>query len=304
METNHKLQITNNLKAFCERMGSQNKAANSLKGVSTATISLILSGKTDSIADDMFRNIEAQLKQLNSSDEWVIVETRDFKTLFGMFNDSKHYSNVYGIVGDPGTTKTTAVKSFTMVNDNVIRLSCSEFWNKKYFLQELMQAMSRDCSGLTVSEMMNEAITQILKRDRPIIIMDEADKLTDQVLYFFITLYNKLEDNCGIILIATDHLKKRIERGIRINKKGYKEIYSRMGKKFIELDGVNRDDVVMVCKANGIDDSLKVPEVIGGGKVVERKAIEVVWNDCDGDLRRVKRKVHAIKQMKLNATTD
>lgn len=301
METNHKTQITNDLRAFCELKGSQNKAANSLKGVSSATISLILSGKTEAIADDMFRNIEAQLRLLNSGDDWNVVETNDFKTLFQLFEDSKKYANVYGIIGDPGTSKTTAVKTYTRDNDNVFRLSCSEFWNKKYFLQELLQSMGRDSSGLTVSEMMNEAIYQILKRQEPIIILDEADKLTDQVLYFFITLYNKLEDNCGIILIATDHLKKRIEKGIKINKKGYKEIYSRMGRKFVELSGVSKDDVSMVCKANGIDDSVRVP-VQTNRETVMRNAIEVIWNDCEGDLRRVKRKIHAIKQMKLNAT--
>lgn len=301
METNHKTQITNDLRAFCELKGSQNKAANALKGVSSATISLILSGKTEAIADDMFRNIEAQLRLLNSGDDWNVVETNDFKTLYQLFEDSKKYANVYGIIGDPGTSKTTAVKTYTRDNDNVFRLSCSEFWNKKYFLQELLQSMSRDSSGLTVSEMMNEAIHQILKRHEPIIILDEADKLTDQVLYFFITLYNKLEDNCGIILIATDHLKKRIEKGIKINKKGYKEIYSRMGRKFVELSGVSKDDVSQVCKANGIDESVRVP-VQTNRETVMRNAIEVIWNDCEGDLRRVKRKIHAIKQMKLNAT--
>ena len=301
METNHKTQITNDLRAFCELKGSQNKAANALKGVSSATISLILSGKTEAIADDMFRNIEAQLRLLNSGDDWNVVETNDFKTLYQLFEDSKKYANVYGIIGDPGTSKTTAVKTYTRDNDNVFRLSCSEFWNKKYFLQELLQSMSRDSSGLTVSEMMNEAIHQILKRQEPIIILDEADKLTDQVLYFFITLYNKLEDNCGIILIATDHLKKRIEKGIKINKKGYKEIYSRMGRKFVELSGVSKDDVSQVCKANGIDESVRVP-VQTNIETVMRNAIEVIWNDCEGDLRRVKRKIHAIKQMKLNAT--
>ena len=43
-------------------------------------------------------------------------------------------------------------------------------------------------------------------------VLDEADKLSDQVLYFFISLYNKLEDRVGIILCATDYLEKRIKK--------------------------------------------------------------------------------------------
>lgn len=283
MNTEQKAQITATLKAYCEQQGSQNKAANSLKGVSAGTISQILNGKTDLIADDMWRNIEKQLKV--GSTDWQIVETTDFKRLERLFKDSQEYANVFGIVGDAGSGKSKAIEIYAAENENVYALSCSEFWNKKYFLQELLQKMGRDFSGLTIAEMMYEAINQILKKNKPLIILDEADKLTDQVLYFFITLYNKLEDNAGIILIATDHLSKRINRGLKINKKGYKEIYSRIGRKFIELKGVNYTDIVQICQVNGISD---------------HKTIKAIWDDCESDLRRVKRKIHAEKQRSYN----
>lgn len=286
MNTEQKQQITDLLKAFCEQKGSQNKAANALKGVSSATISQMLNNKTELIADEMWRNIESQLK--GNSNNWQVVETTDFKRLKRLFKDSKEHANVFGIVGDAGSGKSKAIEVYSAENENVFALSCSEFWNKKFFLQELLQTMGRDFSGLTVAEMMYEAISQILKKENPLIILDEADKLTDQVLYFFITLYNKLEDNAGIVLIATDHLKKRIERGLKINKKGYKEIYSRIGRKFIELKGVNFTDVTQISHANGI---------------TEAKTIKLIWEDSEQDLRRVKRKIHAIKQ-RNNDTTE
>ena len=281
MTPTQKTDIKARLKDFCDKAGSQNKASKFLNGVSSATISQIINDKTELIADDMWRNIDNQLKSKTTATSWQIVETVDFKRLFKLFNDAQTFQNVFGIVGDAGTSKTTAIKKYTQDHDNVFSLSCSEYWNKKHFLQELLQVMGRDFNGLTVSEMMHEAITQCLKRENPLIILDEADKLTDAVLYFFITLYNKLEDNCGIILIATNHLKKRTERGLRINKKGYNEIYSRIGRKFIELNGVTSTDVQQICLANGINDA---------------SIIKKVWEDCEGDLRRVKRKLHAIKQ--------
>lgn len=287
MNTEQKQQITELLKAFCEQKGSQNKASHALTGVSSATISQILNAKTELIADEMWRNIEGQLK--SNSNDWQIVETTDFKRLKKLLKDSKEYANVFGIVGDAGSGKSKAIEIFEAENDNVFALSCSEFWNKKYFLQELLKKMGRDFSGLTIAEMMYEAISQILKKENPIIILDEADKLTDQVLYFFITLYNKLEDKAGIVLIATDHLRKRVDRGLNINKKGYKEIYSRIGRKFIELKGVNSTDVTQICRANGIEDL---------------KNIKAVWEDCEQDLRRVKRKIHALKKRNHNDTTN
>lgn len=140
--------------------------------------------------------------------------------------------------------------------------------------------MGGNSSGYTVGEMMDEIIKRLKTMENPLIIMDEADKLSDQVLYFFITLYNSLEDSCGIILCATDHLEKRIKKGLRLNKKGYQEIYSRIGRKFIELRGLGSRDIAMVCQANGITDKQQIKDVI---------------EDSEYDLRRVKRKIHALK---------
>lgn len=45
MTTEQKQQIADQLRAYCGQKGSQNKAANSLNGVSSATISKVLSGQ-------------------------------------------------------------------------------------------------------------------------------------------------------------------------------------------------------------------------------------------------------------------
>ena len=60
MNTQEKQQIAQALNDFCNRKGNQNKAANALKGVSSATITQVLKGNWDSIADKMWRLIKAQ----------------------------------------------------------------------------------------------------------------------------------------------------------------------------------------------------------------------------------------------------
>ena len=51
MDTQEKQLIAGELKAFCDRKGSQSKGANSLKGVSEALVTQILKGNWDKIAD-------------------------------------------------------------------------------------------------------------------------------------------------------------------------------------------------------------------------------------------------------------
>lgn len=285
ISNDEKQQIAEKLSDYCTRFGSQNKAANSLKSISAATISQMVNHNWDLISEEMWRNIASQIGYTNQ--EWVGVETRDFKILFGLLQDAQTNSLVFAVTGEAGTGKSYTLKRYAELNKRAYVIHCVEFWNRRTFLQELLSSIGRDSSGYTVSEMMSEVVKTLKSMDRPLLIMDEADKLTDQVLYFFISLYNQLEDHCGIILIATDHLAKRIRKGLKLNRKGYKEIYSRIGRKFIELKGLSSSDITAICSANGIIDKHQIKEVI---------------EDCEGDLRRIKRKVHAfINALKLVA---
>lgn len=258
--------------------GSANKASKILIGISNAYISNMLNGKWDMISDDAWRNVQKQVTQQKTG--WVSVETTASKRLTSLFIDAKEHSNVFGIIAEAGTGKTHICRQFDEV-ENVYVLSCAEFWNRKTFLSELLRKMGIQSSGYTVWEMMAKVINHIQKVDKPLIILDEADKLADQVFYFFITIYNQMEDKCGIILLATNFLERRVERGLRLNKKGYKEIYSRLGRRFIEIPQPKAPEIRALLMANGITDPLTIQSII---------------NASEGDLRRVKRLVHAERQ--------
>ena len=142
MESTKKDQIVEKLKEYITRFESQNKAANSLKGVSSATISQMVNQNWDLIKDEMWRNVAAQIGYAES--EWVAVETRDFKILTTLLHDAQLQSNVYAITGAAGTGKSFAIRQFASNNRKVHLLKCAEYWNKKMFMQELLSAMGRD----------------------------------------------------------------------------------------------------------------------------------------------------------------
>ncbi len=278
MIKDEKLQIVARLKEYCEKMGSQNKAARSLNGTSTATVSKMLSGDWDTISDEMWRAVAAQTGHDTSA--WQIVKTNAYKRMAFLMEQAKEESLVIAITGFAGCGKTEAIKSYAQGKRNVYHLMCSEFWNMRTFIGKLLRALGKDIGG-SISDQMDEIVETLNSADAPLIILDEADKLRDQVLYFFISLYNQLEGHCGIIMVATDYLAKRIERGVRLKKKGYEEIYSRIGRKFVQLQVINSEDIAAVCKANGVTDPVAINEIIQGA-------------ECD--LRRVKRAVWAAKK--------
>lgn len=282
MNANQKEAIKADLERLIES-SSANKVATRI-GVSPATISQVRNNNHELIADDMWRKIAAGIKSMTDKTNlksWNIVETNNFNKLTEIFADAQENSLVMAVCGEAGCGKSATAKAYIDNNSNVYVISCNEYWNRRLFLQELLRNLGRNPSGDTVGEMMATIVADLKKADTPLLIFDEVDKLSDSVIYFFITLYNQLEDHCGIILMATDHFEKKIKRGLRLNKKGYKEIYSRIGRKFITLPSVSSSDISGICSANGINDKSFIADVI---------------DDSDSDLRRVRRKVFAIKK--------
>jgi len=290
MTQREKATIREHLADYCQRKGSQNKAAKSMHAVSSGTISQILNGNWDLVTDEMFRKIASVCGgEREEEKQWKIVATRGYKRMVGLLEDARQSSLVFAVIGEAGSGKSGAIASYTSQNKNVYSLSCSEYWNRKLFLEELAREMALSGVGCTVGEMMREIIYNLKKQDIPLIVLDQADKLSDQVLYFFISLYNQLEDRCGIVLSATDFLAKRIKKGVRVNRKGYKEIYSRCGRKFIPLQEVNATDIAGVCKANGVEESEEIKRIV---------------EESEGDLRRVKRRIYATKQQRARQEQD
>ena len=269
---------------YCEMKGSQKRAATSLVGVSPATVTQIVTGKWELINEKMWRSIAAQIGVKQS--RWNIVETRNYRALSDIFADAQENALVLAVCGEAGTGKSLTAAHYGAENPNVYVLACSEYWNRKTFLRELLRVMGKNPAGDTVGDMVDDVVMALKRRENPLIILDEADKLSDQVMFFFITFYNKLEDYCGIVLMATDYLEKKVRRGLRLNKKGYKEIYSRIGRRFVAMPGLSATDISDVCRANGVEGL---------------REIETVKKDCEGDLRRVKRKCHAFNRMRRQA---
>ncbi len=282
MKTIEKAEIKKKLAEFCEIKGGQNKAANVLRGVSAATVSQILNDKWELISDEMWRSIAAQIGY--DARQWTVVETRQFRQMYMILENSQDNAEVYAVIGAAGCGKSEAIKSYVRSHRNVYHLSCGEHWNRRYFMMRLLRCMGIDAAGFSVTDMVDEAVGAFKRKDAPLLVLDEVEKLPDQVLYFFITLYNNLEDHAGIIICATEFLKKRIENGVRCNRKGYREIFSRCGRRFLPLPIVNSEDIAQICIANGVSD----PAIIN-----------TIIEDSEGDLRCVKNYINNLKKRSI-----
>lgn len=280
-----KSRIQHQLDAHCARYSSQNKAANALKGASVAVISDIRNGKWDRISEDMWRKLESQLV---AAGEWKIYGTTAYNQMSCYLDSCKNDGLVMWVVAPAGTGKSTAAMDFRNKNRNVFILTCSEDMNKTSFIKELAAVIGVKADCMTVRETLSAIVKELVKMDRPVLIFDEADKLTDRVLYFYVSLYNALEDKCGMMLLSTHSIEKRMEKGIERQKKGYDELESRIGRRFVPLRSISSAEVAEICKVNGLQTTESISKVT-------REAAEV-----RNDLRRVKRCVYSeLEQLSL-----
>lgn len=262
------------LEQYCREYDSQAKAVATLKDVSEATVIQMIKGRWENITADKWRVVGKQIGW--NERKKAPVETLDFETLILYYSIAKENGATFAITGEAGFGKTFSAKWYrdNMKGRNVHYLECASYLNKKYFLIELIQAMGKNPAGMNVYEMMKYIVSELRRQEHPLIILDEVDKLKDDVLQFFITLYNELNGLCGIVWISTDSIKKRISTGVRLNKSGYNEIYRRIGRSFIELRGTDINEVKKICLSNGITD----PE-----------EIQKAFNQYGGDLSRIDR---------------
>lgn len=277
--------IRERLRAYVAKYPSQNKAVGSLKNVSVGTVSNIVNGKYENISDEMFRNIAAQVGGRAQETGWQIVETSAYQEIRYALDDAQRWRNVTWIVGEAGCGKTTTARLYTEENREVFYILCSEDMKKGDFVREIAHKVGIKTDGHNIREIWSLILDDVIQMEAPLLIFDEADKLTELVFHYFISLYNKLEDKSGIVFLSTDYIKKRISLGLRHQKPGYKEFFSRMGRKYFELEETSPHDVYSICVANGVQDKKKIEEVIRDAE------------PCDFDLRRVKKAIHRAKRM-------
>ena len=283
LTTEMKEQVRSALIAYRSNYPTLNRAAESLQGVSSATVSQLCNGKYELISDEMFIRIASQIGF--AFDSWNLHEGKTFCEITFALSDAQAYKNVTWIVGDAGCGKTTAAIEYRRTHRNVFYILCSEDMRRSDFVREIAKQVGAPTDTTNLRDMLENAISMISFLGNPLLVFDEGDKLTDSVFNYFISIYNRLEGHSGIVFLSTDYIKRRMEAGLRYNKKGYKEINSRIGRRFFDVSPTEQNDIYAICQANNLTDRADIEEVL---KDTRRS---------DNDLRRVKRCIHRQKRI-------
>ena len=292
MELTTKIKIAEQLRQKKTDTGmSDNQLGNQIGEMSGTLVNHIVNNRWEDnpkmVSDEAFRKVASWL---GVAEEWVVVkDDYNFMKVQKICADAKLDSDSFAISAAPGFCKSEAAHDFAN-RRNVFYVKCSQHYTRKVFLSKIMQAMGMSLQDEGTNEMVDRIVMKLNSISKPLMIIDEADKLGDNLFQFFITFYNDTYTNCGFVFLGSVFFKLRVIKGVNRNRQGYAEFFSRIGRQFIGLQDLTQKRVTAICKANGVH-------------AVEHT--NQVWNECENDLRRVKRKIEDVKKlMKLEKKTQ
>lgn len=249
--------------------------------ISVATISNTLTGKWELIADKMWRRIAAAVGY--HAREWHLANTRDHVLMTQLLDRVRDESITMALSYKPASGKTATLTHYAATHPNVVYLPCADHWSKRHFLRQLYRGLGHDPAELTVVDLADSIVSVLRRAKKPVVILDELDKLNERTLLYLIDLYNHLDGICGFFYAGSEHLQLKMDRGCVRDKRGYRELFSRMGSRFLRLNGINRKDAALICTTNGMTDEADV---------------QATWNEVSEskDIRRIKRLVETHRQ--------
>ncbi|RMF46273.1 MAG: hypothetical protein D6751_05520 [Deltaproteobacteria bacterium] len=229
---------------------SQNEAANKL-GISPSHLINFRDGHWKAVSRKMFNKL-AGLAGVNN---WGTYQTENLLLATSVAAAAQDESRMLALVGFTGSGKTHALRLYGMRTRNAYYMLAHSEMNKKMFLTAMLKALGVriEEAGHTVGLMLDAVVRKLQAETQPLLIIDDAGKLTDSNLRIIQIIYDRTEGHAGILLAGTEYLEESLTKKARANKMGFRELRRRIAW-WEQMGPLTRKDVGMICQANGIED--------------------------------------------------
>lgn len=259
-----KEQIKEACKSYMASKGlSQNKLATQI-GISAGTISQIINGNWHDIKEEMWRKVWNKVSSVQSISE--VFETTDFKACTNACDTARKHHLMVGVIGDTGMGKTTTLEAYAQ-RKNTFYVVCDKSQKPKQFFSALLREMGISFEG-TIHDMVNKLADELNTINSPLVMIDEAGKISHTLMLYLHVVRDKTKKNCGIVLGGMPYFKSNLIKFSNKEKEGYAEFYRRI-EIWHSLKGLSRSEIMHICKESGIEDEETIKEMQGKKKFGE-----------------------------------
>ncbi len=233
------------------------EATAKMLGISAGMMYAVLNKEWEKIAKDTLLTLAAKAGSTGISD-WQIVETVNYQKVMGACKAAQHLSGMFALLGETGTGKTVAASHISKRLQNVFYVLADMKMTQTAFLDAILTAMGvraynyRGCSAKV------NAICQTLSRaTKPLLVVDDAGKLSSSVLALIQIIYDHTRGKAGILLVGTETLWEAVKKHAENNKYHMREFYGRIGHWDL-LGYPTHSDIEKIAVSNGVADSTAI----------------------------------------------
>lgn len=249
-----KSKIAESVKEYSKVKGiSFNKLAVQI-GVSGATLSNIVNSKWENIDEKMWLKVWNAVRPQKTPQLYT---TSDFSAIEKLCEKARVNHLMVGLLGDTGMGKTVSLEVLSR-RENTFYIYYNSSMRPRHFFYELGKLLGYDYEG-PMYEMINRVCDTLNSMDAPLIMVDEAGKLSDTMLMNLHILRDRTMHNCGILLAGMPYFRANLEKKSVKQKVGMSEFMRRVGL-WHELTGLSRSEIGFICNENGITDASDIKE--------------------------------------------
>ena len=190
---------------------------------SDATIINIKNGNWDLISDEGINKLRAFFK----IDNWQLRSTHNFAVITKLCEDARDNRRFMAIAGYTGAGKTTALRYYASQQPHTFYVLATVLMSKRSFLEAIQRSMGIN-TGSSMADMMAAVVNKLHSGNKPLLLVDDAGKLSHTCLRLLQVIYDQTEFSAGIVIAGTEYLKKEIDKQARRDNMGFRELKRRI----------------------------------------------------------------------------
>lgn len=197
----------------------------------------------------------------------VILATANFQAIKAACRLATTHRRLTAICGEAGLGKTVALQIFQKANKNVFMMTVRPSMGIKTFWVELMskvclygdKVLSTSYYKRPLYFTLNKICQAFNQYENPLLIIDEAGKLTPQMLLHLHEVRDETKSNLGIVISGPNYFKDNLEYWASRNKQGIPELITRINS-WVHLEVPTIYEMKAICKEYQVTD----PQVVKG----------------------------------------
>lgn len=272
---------------------SQTKLARAID-ISQSTVNTILLGKYPSPPGKYLRQmldyISRETERAETSVTIPLVRTSVYELVAFVCARAHRYRDIGLISGMVGVGKTSALKAYAEAHPNVILIEGMTDMNALVFLRLMVEKTgavvrkSHKYSQGTKADMVAGVIAALAATDK-LLVIDEADKITDQALEYARRISDLAE--IGLVLAGTEKLHPMVRDPLG----RHGQISSRVGFWPPIIKGIKREDAAAIARAAFTGRAIE-------GELAD-EVLEAFWQMCDGRARVLAKLIRNVIELGL-----